>query len=100
MRGARVRTECALVMKGCLNNSVAVGRFSGSTSRHWCKKSVKSADTLSGCCNVGVPFVAIKYNAYFIEVRKNEEMLVQFARYEEIRVNPFNHTRRKVKVSS
>lgn len=64
MRGANVRTEWALTKNGCFNNSLAVGRFSGSTSKHCAKKSLNSYDNFSGFCSAGVPFVAIKYNAY------------------------------------
>lgn len=46
------------------NSSEAVGRRSASTSRPRFKKSRNSLDIASGFCNLGVPFVAMRYKAW------------------------------------
>jgi len=51
--------EAALPINGCLNNSSAVGRCSGSTIVICLWKSLNSCDHLPGCFNGGKPEVTI-----------------------------------------
>lgn len=55
----------AFLNHGCASRSDMVALLSTSTSRHLPTKSLKSDEIASGCFSLGVPFVAIKYRAYW-----------------------------------
>mmetsp|Transcript_3497 Transcript_3497/g.12327 ORF Transcript_3497/g.12327 Transcript_3497/m.12327 type:complete len:297 (+) Transcript_3497:1378-2268(+) len=48
---------------GCLRRSLATGRSSGSSCRHWLRNSCMSVDHRSGSFRPGMPFVVIKNSA-------------------------------------